>query len=171
MTKPAPRSSQAARAASYHPAVALLTAFPVADEDWQEMGADKMLVKPMHTEVLLEQIENLFTSHEAKLAKLGKSVASAAPDQPTAKSATKPAATKLAAKKAAKRSAAKKPQLNPPRTASPQSRSRAQKSNRKEIRQPSQPPKKPPQNSRKEETEEKIAAPVQPRRLSSMCVP
>ena len=39
----------AARSATYHPAVALLTAFPVADEDWQDMGADKMLVKPMHT--------------------------------------------------------------------------------------------------------------------------
>jgi DNA-binding response OmpR family regulator len=31
------------------------------------MGADKMLVKPMHTRVLLEQIENLLASHEAKL--------------------------------------------------------------------------------------------------------
>ena len=39
----------AARTASYHPAVALLTAFPVAEDDWQAMGADKMLVKPMHT--------------------------------------------------------------------------------------------------------------------------
>jgi DNA-binding response OmpR family regulator len=57
----------AARAASYHPAVALLTAFPVADEDWQDMGADKMLVKPMHTRVLLEQIEKLLEGHEAKL--------------------------------------------------------------------------------------------------------
>ena len=57
----------AARSASYHPAVALLTAFPVADEDWQTMGADKMLVKPMHTRVLLQQIEKLLASHEAKL--------------------------------------------------------------------------------------------------------
>jgi DNA-binding response OmpR family regulator len=57
----------AARGASYHPAVALLTAFPVADDDWQEMGADKMLVKPMHTRVLLEQIEKLLAKHEAKL--------------------------------------------------------------------------------------------------------
>ena len=62
---------QAARSADYHPAVALLTAFPVADEDWQEMGADKMLVKPMHIRILLEQIEHLLKSHEAKLAKLG----------------------------------------------------------------------------------------------------
>jgi DNA-binding response OmpR family regulator len=56
-----------ARSASYHPAVALLTAFPVAEEDWQTMGADKMLVKPMHTRVLLQQIETLLESHQAKL--------------------------------------------------------------------------------------------------------
>jgi DNA-binding response OmpR family regulator len=35
---------QAARTAAYHPAVALLTAFP--DDDWADIGADKMLVKP-----------------------------------------------------------------------------------------------------------------------------
>src|SRR5258705_4351226 len=39
----------AARSASYRPVVALLTAFPLAEEDWQELGADRMLVKPMHT--------------------------------------------------------------------------------------------------------------------------
>jgi DNA-binding response OmpR family regulator len=58
---------QAAREASYHPAVALLTAFPLAEEDWQDMGADKMLVKPMQTRVLLQQIERLMASHQAKL--------------------------------------------------------------------------------------------------------
>src|SRR5580698_4455682 len=58
---------EAARSASYHPAIAMLTAYPVAEEDWQAMGADKMLVKPMHTRVLLEQIEKLLASHEAKL--------------------------------------------------------------------------------------------------------
>ena len=62
---------KAARAAQYHPAVALLTAFPVAEEDWQEMGADQLLVKPMHTRILLQQIEDLITSHEQKLANLG----------------------------------------------------------------------------------------------------
>jgi DNA-binding response OmpR family regulator len=46
---------RAARAAAYHPCVALLTAFPVAEEDWQEMGADQLLVKPMHTRILLQQ--------------------------------------------------------------------------------------------------------------------
>jgi len=57
---------EAARSASYMPAVALLTAFPLADEDWQSMGADKMLVKPMQTRVLLQQIDKLFESHEAR---------------------------------------------------------------------------------------------------------
>jgi DNA-binding response OmpR family regulator len=57
----------AARSASYHPAIAMLTAFPISDEDWKTMGADKMLVKPMHTRLLLEQIEKLLASHEAKL--------------------------------------------------------------------------------------------------------
>ncbi len=60
----------AARTAPYHPAVALLTAFPVADEDWQGMGADKMLVKPMQTRLLIQQIEKLLDSHQAKLKKL-----------------------------------------------------------------------------------------------------
>ncbi len=58
---------EAARQAPYHPAVALLTAFPAADEDWLEMGADKILMKPMHTRVLLEQLEKLLVSHENKL--------------------------------------------------------------------------------------------------------
>ena len=62
---------KAARAAAYRPAIALLTAFPVAEEDWQEMGADRLLVKPMHTRILLQQIEGLIASHEAKLAGLG----------------------------------------------------------------------------------------------------
>jgi DNA-binding response OmpR family regulator len=60
----------AARTAPYHPAVALLTAFPVADDDWQNMGADKMLVKPMQTRALIQQIEKLLETHAAKLKKL-----------------------------------------------------------------------------------------------------
>jgi DNA-binding response OmpR family regulator len=60
----------AARTAPYHPAVALLTAFPVADDDWQNMGADKMLVKPMQTRALIQQIEKLLDTHAAKLKKL-----------------------------------------------------------------------------------------------------
>jgi DNA-binding response OmpR family regulator len=96
---------RAARAASYHPAVALLTAFPVAEEDWQEMGADQLLVKPMHTRILLQQIEDLIASHEQKLAKLG--IAPSTNTKPAA--SAKVAAKKSSAKKSpAKKAAAKK---------------------------------------------------------------
>jgi DNA-binding response OmpR family regulator len=88
---------QAARSANYHPAVALLTAFPVAEEDWQEMGADKMLVKPMHVRILLEQIENLLKSHEAKLAAMGISNGKTA----TAKAPVKKSASRKSVKKSA----------------------------------------------------------------------
>ena len=94
---------RAARGAAYHPAVALLTAFPVAEEDWQEMGADKLLVKPMHTQILLKQIEDLIHSHEAKLAKL-------AAETPAKATAAAPSHT-TTAKAAAKKPSAKKPAL------------------------------------------------------------
>lgn len=61
---------QAARTAPYHPAVALLTAHPLTDEDWQDMGADKMLVKPMQTAQLIKQLEKLLENHAAKLSRL-----------------------------------------------------------------------------------------------------
>jgi DNA-binding response OmpR family regulator len=98
---------KAARAANYHPAVALLTAFPVAEEDWQEMGADKLLVKPMHTRILLQQIEDLIASHERKLAALGLPTTAA---KPPAKPAMKKKAVvkKAVFKKAAKRTLTKK---------------------------------------------------------------
>lgn len=110
---------KAARAAAYQPAVALLTAFPAADEDWQEMGADKMLVKPMHTRVLLEQLEKLLISHESKLAKKAngqkaatKKTTKEAPAKkvPVKKVSAQKAPVKAAAKKkpAAKKSSAKK---------------------------------------------------------------
>jgi DNA-binding response OmpR family regulator len=101
---------KAARAAAYHPAVALLTAFPVAEEDWQEMGADQLLVKPMHTRVLLQQIEDLIDLHEQKLADLGISIA--AEKMPlqiaTKKPPSKKALTKTAKKAPSKKSAAAK---------------------------------------------------------------
>jgi DNA-binding response OmpR family regulator len=103
---------RAARTAAYHPAVALLTAFPVAEEDWQEMGADQLLVKPMHTRILLEQIETLIVSHEQKLAKLAvRTSAKAAP----AKTPRKAAAKKTTAKKTTAKKAApvKKPSAKP----------------------------------------------------------
>lgn len=55
----------AAKEAAYKPAIALLTAFPVDDEALSSMGADKMLVKPMHTRILLQQLESLFARHTA----------------------------------------------------------------------------------------------------------
>ncbi len=112
---------KAARAAAYHPAIALLTAFPVAEEDWQEMGAHELLVKPMHTRILLQQIEDLIASHERKLAKLGipTGPASPTPSKVAKKATAKKAATKKAvakkaitrkpvAKKAATKAAVKK---------------------------------------------------------------
>jgi DNA-binding response OmpR family regulator len=101
---------KAARSAAYHPAVALLTAFPVADEDWQEMGADKLLVKPMHTRILLQQIEDLIHSHEAKLAKLASATAqkASAPKTPQIAAAKKAAAKKAAAKKVVAKKPVKK---------------------------------------------------------------
>jgi len=85
---------QAARTAPYHPAVALLTAFP--EDDWSEMGADQMLVKPMQTALLVKQIEKLLEAHSAKLARLAGAAAA-----PSAAKAAKPAAKKSAAKRLA----------------------------------------------------------------------
>ena len=113
----------AARSARYHPAIALLTAFPIADEDWQSLGADKMLVKPMHTQVLLQQIEKLLSSHEAKL-KLSSvppptAKASGKLTKPTAPRTSRPSVKKpgskrgvampVAIKSRAKKSSARKP--------------------------------------------------------------
>lgn len=98
---------QAARVASYHPAVALLTAFPVDDGDWGEFGSPKLLLKPMHTRVLLQQIEKLFQTHEQKLARLAANgdIGAVQPTRPSAasvaaKKSTKPVAKKIAPAKA-----------------------------------------------------------------------
>jgi DNA-binding response OmpR family regulator len=56
----------AAKKAPNRPAVAMLTAYPPADEDWMTGATDKMLVKPMNTQDLLRQIEVLLISHEDK---------------------------------------------------------------------------------------------------------
>ena len=93
---------QAARNAPYHPAVALLTAFPVDEDDWQDMGADKMLVKPMQTPVLIRQIEKLMDTHAAKLARLA-TAAAVKPAPAKASKPAKPAAKKAGSKKAASR--------------------------------------------------------------------
>src|ERR1700761_145668 len=95
----------AARSAPYQPAVALLTAFPFSEEDWQEMGADKMLVKPMQTGALIGQLEKLMENHMARLASSPKPVTAAKP-----KAAKKIVAKKVVAKKVApaKKAVAKK---------------------------------------------------------------
>ena len=100
---------QAARNAPYHPAVALLTAFPVEEDEWQDMGADKMLVKPMQTAVLLRQIEKLLETHAAKLQRLS-TAAAPTPQPPAKKSAAKRSASKTVPIKKAptKKTAAKK---------------------------------------------------------------
>ena len=96
----------AARTAPYHPAVALLTAFPIDEGEWQDMGADRMLVKPMQTPVLIRQLEKLLETHSAKLQRLSVA-ASADPTTSTAESkpvnrspAKKSAARELPARKA-----------------------------------------------------------------------
>jgi DNA-binding response OmpR family regulator len=93
---------QAARTAPYHPAVALLTSFP--EDDWEDMGADKMLVKPMQTAILIKQIEKLLETHAAKLQRLANSAAGLVKSEvkkTAAKAAPvkKPAAKRLASKK------------------------------------------------------------------------
>ncbi|HEY4045939.1 MAG TPA: response regulator [Acidobacteriaceae bacterium] len=58
--------ARAAKKAVSRPAVAMLTAFPQTDFEWEEFGMDQMLVKPMNTEELLRQIEALLVTHEDK---------------------------------------------------------------------------------------------------------
>ena len=102
----------AARSAPYHPAVALLTALPFSDEDWQEMGADKLLVKPMQTASLIWQLEQLLEKHTANLARSSEALAAVAkPKLPkkVAPAKKKAAVTKkVVAKKTVKKSAAKR---------------------------------------------------------------
>ena len=90
----------AAKEAPYAPAIALLTAFPVDDESLNTMGADKMLVKPMHTRVLLQQLEALFARHTAAKAKTAGAVVK--------KAAKKSAAVVKKAAVPAKKTVAKK---------------------------------------------------------------
>lgn len=56
--------ARAAKQAPYLPAVALLTAFPLDDEIWRGDGADEMLVKPMNSQALIQQLEALLVAHE-----------------------------------------------------------------------------------------------------------
>lgn len=98
----------AARTASYHPAVALLTAYPLAEEDWQDMGADKMLVKPMQVERLIQQLEKLLENHAAKLSRISFAAAGDGAGPRSGKGAAGRATSKPAAKRPASRPAAKR---------------------------------------------------------------
>ena len=61
----------AARVAPYHPAVALLTAFPVDEGDWDSgVAPDKVLVKATQTRVLLGQLEKMLAVRAEKLQRL-----------------------------------------------------------------------------------------------------
>lgn len=107
----------AARNAANRPAIALLTAFPLAEEDWQEMGADHMLVKPTHTRRLLEQIDRLLETHTRKLATEKTSITTSATNgeakkkTPAKKKSLKTASQTNTAKKTPAKTAARKSEL------------------------------------------------------------
>jgi DNA-binding response OmpR family regulator len=74
-----------------------------------EMGADRMLVKPMQTPVLIRQLEKLLESHAAKLAKISSAAAPTSDGKATAKKAAgKKSATK---RPATKKAPAKRPSI------------------------------------------------------------
>ncbi|WP_419804944.1 response regulator [Terriglobus sp.] len=96
---------EAAKLAPYQPAIALLTAFPVGNEELDGMGADQMLVKPMHTRQLLQQLEALFAKRHGSEEK-AVSVADATDGKPAKKAA--PAKKQVATKRTAEEAPAKK---------------------------------------------------------------
>jgi DNA-binding NtrC family response regulator len=55
---------RAARQQSYHPATALLTAYPPRNMDWEHNGVQSLLVKPIGTHDLLRQIEALLIQQQ-----------------------------------------------------------------------------------------------------------
>ena len=71
-----------ARQQEYHPATAILTAFPSLGSDWKKEGAQSLLVKPVGTEDLLRQIEALLVQHEDAKRAAQKGSARAAAAQP-----------------------------------------------------------------------------------------
>jgi CheY-like chemotaxis protein len=114
---------QAARTAPYHPAVALLTSFP--DDDWADIGADRMLVKPMQTGILLRQIEMMLDAHSAKLQRLADSAAA------PAKSEEASAPAKATKTEHRTRQRSRLPSGWPARSSPPRAPSHAKKSPRK----------------------------------------
>lgn len=60
---------RAARAQSYNPATAILTAYPALGTEWKSRGAQSLLVKPVNTQDLLRQIEALLVTHQDQKSK------------------------------------------------------------------------------------------------------
>ncbi len=54
---------RAARAQSYHPATAILTAYPPRDDSWRKEPVESFLVKPIGTKQLVQQLETLIAQH------------------------------------------------------------------------------------------------------------
>jgi CheY-like chemotaxis protein len=52
-----------AHAQRYHPATAILTAYPPQDERWRKEPVESFLVKPIATRQLVQQLETLLTRH------------------------------------------------------------------------------------------------------------
>jgi DNA-binding response OmpR family regulator len=111
----------AARKAAYKPAVATLTAFPEPAFEGEETGADKMLVKPMHTSDLVRQLEALLITHEDQKRKAAaiapvkaiakaarKTQSKAARKAPASAALRKPAAKTVSPRKSAKKTPARK---------------------------------------------------------------
>ena len=130
---------QAARSAAYHPAIALLTAFPVAEEDWQEMGADQLLVKPMHTRILLQQIEDLIASHEQKQKSLGIAPNNAGPAKSAKKAQQKKSRARNRQPKRKPRPGKLHPQQGPPPKRLRRNRQRKQPPSRKPAKKTAKP--------------------------------
>ncbi len=55
---------RAARQQPYDPATALLTAYPALGKEWENNGAQSLLVKPVNTQELLRQLEALLITHQ-----------------------------------------------------------------------------------------------------------
>jgi DNA-binding response OmpR family regulator len=55
---------KAARRQAYNPATAILTAYPSLGHEWQDKGAQSLLVKPVNTRDLLRQLEALLVAHQ-----------------------------------------------------------------------------------------------------------
>ena len=82
---------QVARQQPYDPATAILTAFPTLGSDWENRGAQQLLVKPVGTDELLRQIEVMLIRHEDE--KQNKGTRSAAPEKTSRSSSRSRAAS------------------------------------------------------------------------------